>query len=74
MKHVLYTYTVSRVTYTDKYCACIWTSLGEFRYERYVITERVGHCDAWTQQSNNSCVTKRNPLSLLTVYRRIYGQ
>ena len=27
-----------------------------------------GNCDAWTQQSNNSCVTKRNPLSLLTVY------
>ena len=39
-----------------------------------VITERDGHCDAWTQQSNNSYVTKRNPLSLLTVYRRIYGQ
>ena len=31
----LYTYTVSRVTYTDEYHACIWTSLGEFRYERY---------------------------------------
>ena len=33
--NVLYTYTVSRVTYTDEYRACIWTSLGEFRYERY---------------------------------------
>ena len=32
---ILYTYTVSRVTYTDEYRACIWTSLGEFRYERY---------------------------------------
>ena len=21
--------------YTDAYCACIWMSLGEFRYERY---------------------------------------
>ena len=25
---------VSRVTYTDKYCTCIWTSTGEFRYEQ----------------------------------------
>ena len=33
--YILYTYTVSRVTYTDEYRACIWTSLGEFRYERY---------------------------------------
>ena len=32
----IYTYTVSRVTYTDEYRACIWTSLGEFRYERYI--------------------------------------
>ena len=32
---VLYTYTVSRVAYTDNYRACIWTSHGEFRYERY---------------------------------------
>ena len=32
---ILYTYTVSRLTYTDEYRACIWTSLGEFRYERY---------------------------------------
>ena len=32
---ILYTYTVSRVTYTDENRACIWTSLGEFRYERY---------------------------------------
>ena len=32
---ILYTYPVSRVTYTDKYRACIWMSLGEFRYERY---------------------------------------
>ena len=32
---IIYTYTVSRVTYTDEYRACIWTSLGEFRYERY---------------------------------------
>ena len=32
---VIYTYTVSRVTYTDEYSACIWMSLGEFRYERY---------------------------------------
>ena len=32
---ILYTYTVSRVTYTDEYRACIWTGLGEFRYERY---------------------------------------
>ena len=32
---ILYTYTLSRVTYTDEYRACIWTSLGEFRYERY---------------------------------------
>ena len=32
---ILYTYTVSRVTYTDEYRVCIWTSLGEFRYERY---------------------------------------
>ena len=32
---ILYTYTVSMVTYTDEYRACIWTSLGEFRYERY---------------------------------------
>ena len=32
---ISYTYTVSRVTYTDEYRACIWTSLGEFRYERY---------------------------------------
>ena len=32
---ILYTYTVSRVTYTDEYRACSWTSLGEFRYERY---------------------------------------
>ena len=31
----LYTYLVSRVTYTDKYHACIWTSYGKFRYERY---------------------------------------
>ena len=30
-----HTYAVSRVTYTDEYRACIWTSLGEFRYERY---------------------------------------
>ena len=21
--------------YTEKYCACIWTSLGKFRYEGY---------------------------------------
>ena len=21
--------------YTDEYCACIWTSLGEFGYEQY---------------------------------------
>ena len=33
--HVLYTYTVSRVMYTDEFHTCIWTSLGEFRYERY---------------------------------------
>ena len=33
--YILYTYTVSRVTYTDEYRACIWTSLGEFRYEPY---------------------------------------
>ena len=32
--YILYTYTVSRVTYTDEYRS-IWTSLGEFRYERY---------------------------------------
>ena len=32
---MLYTYTVSRVTYTDEYHACIWTSLGSSRYERY---------------------------------------
>ena len=32
---VLYTYTVRRVAYTDKYRACIWMSLGEYRYERY---------------------------------------
>ena len=32
---IIYTYTVSRVTYTDEYHACIWTSLGKFRYERY---------------------------------------
>ena len=32
---VLYTYTVSRLTYTDEYRVCIWMSLGEFRYERY---------------------------------------
>ena len=32
--YVLYTYTVSRLTYADEYRACIWTSLGEFRYER----------------------------------------
>ena len=32
---ILNTYTVSRVTYTDEYRACILTSLGEFRYERY---------------------------------------
>ena len=42
--------------------------------QRHVITERDCHCDAWTQQSNHPCVTKRIPLSLLTVYRRIYGQ
>ena len=35
LKKISYTYTVSRVTYTDEYRACIWTSLGEFRYERY---------------------------------------
>ena len=35
---ILYTYTVSRGTYTDEYRACIWTSLGEFRYKRYNIT------------------------------------
>ena len=23
------------MTYTDEYRACIWTSIGEFRYERY---------------------------------------
>ena len=34
-----------------------WSSYSQ----RHVITERDGHCDAWTQQSNNSCVTKRNP-------------
>ena len=33
--YILYTYTVSRVTYTDKYRTCIWTSLGEFRCEWY---------------------------------------
>ena len=33
--HILYTYTVSRVAYTDEYRACIWTSLGEFYHERY---------------------------------------
>ena len=27
--------SVSRVTYIDEYRACIWTSLGKFRYERY---------------------------------------
>ena len=32
---LIYTYTVSRVMYTDKYCACIWKSIDEFRYERY---------------------------------------
>ena len=26
------------------------------------------HCDGWTEQSNNSCVTMRNPLYLVTVY------
>ena len=26
--YILYTYTVSRVTHTDEYRACIWTSLG----------------------------------------------
>ena len=35
MVSILYTYTVSRVTYTDEYGTCIWTSLGEFRYEQY---------------------------------------
>ena len=33
--YILYINTVSRVTYTDEYRASIWTSLGEFRYERY---------------------------------------
>ena len=28
-------YLVSRVTYTDKYRACIWMSLDEFRYKWY---------------------------------------
>ena len=32
---MLYTYTVSRVTYIDIYRACIWTSIGELIYERY---------------------------------------
>ena len=32
--------------------------------QRHVTTKRHGHCDAWTKQSNNSCVTMRNPLSL----------
>ena len=26
--YILHTYTVSRVTYTDEYRVCIWTSLG----------------------------------------------
>ena len=28
-------YTVSRVAYTDEYRSCIWTNLGEFKYDRY---------------------------------------
>ena len=42
--------------------------------QRHVTHKRDGHCDGWTEQSNNSCVTMRNPLYLVTVYRRIYGQ
>ena len=41
---ILYTYTVSRVTYTDEYCACIWTSLGEFRYEQYECIRHPADC------------------------------
>ena len=33
--YILDTYTVSRGTYTNEYRVCIWTSLSEFKYERY---------------------------------------
>ena len=39
MRHTIVYYTLTQsvggLTYTDEYRACIWTSLGEFRYERY---------------------------------------
>ena len=40
---ILYIYTVRRVMYADEYRACIWTSLGGFRYERYDSVYTVRH-------------------------------
>ena len=28
--------------------------------QRHVITKRDGHCDTWTKQSKNLCVTMQN--------------
>ena len=44
------------------------------QFRMHVITKRDGQCEACTKQSNNSCVTMRDPLSHVTVYCRISGQ
>ena len=44
--------------------------------DNFAPCKRDGQCEAWTKQTNNTCVTMRNQMFLVTVglYRMISGQ